>query len=132
LAVGCLITVSATSTAYEPNVNLVASVVSTQPADDNPGGDYDKNRQPGGGAYGRYTCKSGFVWRDRYEGDHLCVTPEERKKEHDDNPDRQPGGGAYGPYTCKPGFVWRDTYDGDYACVTPQERDEEKRQAGRT
>jgi hypothetical protein len=76
-------------------------------------------------------CRPGLVWRDRFDGDAVCVTPAERKKVHDDNPDRQPGGGAYGPYTCKQGFVWRDSFDGDYACVTPQEREEERREAGR-
>lgn len=116
---------------HRADVVLAATVLGPRPADD-PDGDFDPNRRPGGGAYGPYTCKAGFVWRDSYEGDHLCVTPDERKKAHDDNPDRQPGGGAYGPYTCKPGFVWRDSYDGDYACVTPRERDDEKREAGRS
>lgn len=114
--------------AHRTDVELMAAVVSPRLADD----DFDPNRQRNGGAYGPYTCKPGFVWRDSYEGDHLCVTPADRKKAHDDNPDRQPGGGVYGPYTCKPGFVWRDSYDGDYACVTPQERAEEKREAGRS
>jgi hypothetical protein len=121
----------ATGSAHPRNIAFVTSPVSQRPADDSDG-DPDPNRQPGGGAYGPYTCKLGFVWRDSYEGDHLCVSPAGRQKAHADNPDRQPGGGAYGSYTCKPGFVWRDSYDGDYACVSPHERREEKREAGRS
>ncbi|MFF3083828.1 hypothetical protein ACFVRB_02115 [Streptomyces nojiriensis] len=74
------------------------------------------------GAYGPNTCEPGYVWRDSYDGDALCVTPEERQRVHDANPNRQPGGGASGPSTCKPGYVWRDSYDGDALCVTPEER----------
>ncbi|MER6252449.1 hypothetical protein ABT224_13935 [Streptomyces sp. NPDC001584] len=82
----------------------------------------DPNRQPGGGASGPNTCKPGYVWRDSFDGDALCVTPEERQRVHDANPNRQPGGGASGPSTCKPGYVWRDSYNGDALCVTPEER----------
>ncbi|MFB7467603.1 hypothetical protein ACFCZ1_29615 [Streptomyces sp. NPDC056224] len=92
-----------------------ASVVSVRSYD-------DPNREPGGGAYGPNTCKQGYVWRDSYEGDVLCVTPDERRRAHDANPNRQPGGGAYGPATCLPGYVWRDSFDGDTLCVTPAER----------
>ncbi|MFE9634316.1 hypothetical protein [Streptomyces sp. NPDC006463] len=41
-------------------------------SDDNP------NREPG--AYGPNTCNPGYVWRDSYDGDALCVTPAERAK----------------------------------------------------
>jgi hypothetical protein len=68
-------------------------------------------------------CKPGYVWRDKFDGDALCVTPAERDAAHAENPNRQPGGGAYGPNTCKPGYVWRDKFDGDALCVTPAERD---------
>ncbi|MFD7276461.1 hypothetical protein ACFV80_05270 [Streptomyces sp. NPDC059862] len=88
--------------------------------------DHDPNRQPGGGAYGPHTCKPGYVWRDSFDGDTKCVTPEQRQKAHDRNPNRQPGGGAYGPHTCKPGYVWREQWEGDTKCVTPEERAREK------
>jgi len=56
--------------------------------------------------YGPDTCRQGYVWREAFPGDHVCVTPETRAQVADDNrraPDRwQPGGGAYGPYTCLP------------------------------
>ncbi|MFF2192523.1 hypothetical protein [Streptomyces sp. NPDC058157] len=73
-------------------------------------------------------CPSGYVWRDSYDGDALCVTPAERDRVHALNPNRQPGGGAYGPWTCKPGYVWREKWVGDTLCVTPAERDRAKGQ----
>ncbi|MCX5148415.1 hypothetical protein OHB36_16790 [Streptomyces sp. NBC_00320] len=94
-------------------------------------GDYDPNRQPGGGAYGPNTCKPGYVWRDAWDGDTLCVTPAQRQATHDENPNRQPGGGAYGPSTCKPGYVWREAWDGDTLCLTPAQRQAAKRGHGR-
>ncbi|WP_328925057.1 hypothetical protein OG429_10655 [Streptomyces sp. NBC_00190] len=35
-------------------------------------------RRSGGGAYGPHTCKPGYIWRKGFDGDALCVTPEER------------------------------------------------------
>ncbi|MBT2482994.1 hypothetical protein [Streptomyces sp. ISL-94] len=35
-------------------------------------------RDPNGGAYGPDTCLQGYVWRESYEGDLVCVTPQER------------------------------------------------------
>ncbi|MEU7729660.1 hypothetical protein AB0B78_31155 [Streptomyces sp. NPDC040724] len=80
-------------------------------------------REPGGGAYGPDTCKAGYVWRDSFDGDTICVEPEYRQYVHDLNPHRQAGGGAYGPSTCEQGYVWRESFDGDTKCVTPAERD---------
>ncbi|MFF4392555.1 hypothetical protein ACFY0G_38305 [Streptomyces sp. NPDC001552] len=40
--------------------------------------DANPNRQPGGGDYGPNTCKPGYVWRGKWEGDTQCVTPAER------------------------------------------------------
>ncbi|MEU3317375.1 hypothetical protein ABZ743_32520 [Streptomyces sp. NPDC006662] len=81
-------------------------------------------RDPNGGAYGPDTCLPGYVWRDSFDGDTLCVTPEERQLFHDKaDPHRQPGGGVYGWNTCSQGYVWRESYKGDLLCVTPQERD---------
>ncbi|WP_327364308.1 hypothetical protein [Streptomyces sp. NBC_01296] len=84
------------------------------------------HRQPGGGAYGPDTCMPGYVWRDSFDGDTLCVTPTARQRVHDQNPHRQPGGGAYGPSTCMPGYVWREKFKGDTLCVTPAERQQAK------
>lgn len=81
-----------------------------------------------GGAYGPDTCKDGFVWRDAFPDDHVCVTPGERTKARKQNAKanlrRSPTGGAYGPDTCRQGYVWRDGEEGDHVCVTPAERSE--------
>jgi hypothetical protein len=53
-------------------------------------------------------CKSGYVWRERFEGDAVCVRPEERFRLEDG--------------TCRSGYVWRDSFPGDGICVTPAER----------
>ncbi|MFE6836318.1 hypothetical protein ACFVFI_16005 [Streptomyces sp. NPDC057705] len=100
------------------------------PASESGGGGSDgtPHRDPNG-AYGPSSCQQGYVWRDSYDGDDTCVTPQSRQAYHDViNPHRQPGGGAYGPSTCMPGYVWRESYDGDAVCVTPEEREVAKSQ----
>lgn len=71
-------------------------------------------------------CIEGYVWREAYPGDRVCVTPETRAQAVEDNrravERRAPGGGAYGPDTCKPGFVWREARPDDHVCVTPEVR----------
>lgn len=37
------------------------------------------------GAYGPNTCISGFVWREAFEGDVTCVTPERRAAVKEEN-----------------------------------------------
>lgn len=77
-------------------------------------------------------CKTGFVWRNAFSGDNVCV----RRSDHDEaiaqyaNADgnRSPNGGAYGVNTCRTGYVWRDAKDGDLVCVTPSERAKAKQQ----
>ncbi|HLH23643.1 MAG TPA: hypothetical protein VK066_14070 [Chloroflexota bacterium] len=74
------------------------------------------------------TCVSGYVWREAFEGDHVCVTPETRRQAAADNAAaasrREPNGGAYGPDTCRQGFVWRAARPEDHVCVTPERRDQ--------
>ncbi len=71
-------------------------------------------------------CASGFVWREAVAGDHVCVTPFERKAAATENAlaasRRNPGGGPYGPNTCLSGYVWRVVVSSDLVCVTPAER----------
>lgn len=71
------------------------------------------------------TCRQGFVWREAFPGDHVCVTPETRAQAAFDNSQaearRDPEGG-FGPDTCLPGFVWREARPGDHVCVTPETR----------
>jgi len=86
--------------------------------------------------YGFDTCKSGYVWREAFQGDVACVEPHRRAQAAADNAQaaarRVPNGGAYGPNTCKPGYVWREARtplqvvlgkpSADLVCVTPEER----------
>jgi hypothetical protein len=78
--------------------------------------------------YGPDTCVTGFVWREAFAGDTVCVTPETRSQAAADNAQaaarREPNGGAYGPNTCKSGFVWRVARSDDLVCVTPATRDQ--------
>jgi hypothetical protein len=62
-------------------------------------------------------CEAGYVWRDNFDGDTVCVRPDERHRL------------ANG--TCSPGYVWRDTFDGDTVCVTPAQREAAKAQKRR-
>lgn len=76
--------------------------------------------------YGPDTCRQGYVWREAFPGDHVCVTPQIRAQAADDNRQasarRAPGGGPYGPDTCLQGFVWREARPDDHVCVTPEAR----------
>jgi hypothetical protein len=78
--------------------------------------------------HGQDTCLSGYVWREAFEGDHVCVTPATRSQAAADNAaaasHREPNGGAYGPDTCRQGFVWRVARPEDHVCVTPERRDQ--------
>jgi hypothetical protein len=68
------------------------------------------------------TCVSGFVWREAFASDYVCVSPQTRTQAAADNSQaatrRNPSGGAYGPDTCLQGFVWRDASPRDHVCVT--------------
>jgi len=72
------------------------------------------------------TCRTGFVWREAFAGDHACVLPQTRAQAALDNSRavarRQPGGGPYGPNTCIQGYVWRQATQTDLVCVTPEIR----------
>ena len=77
-------------------------------------------------AFAQDTCREGYVWREAFPGDHVCVVPQTREQATRDNEEaarrRQPGGGDYGPDTCRQGYVWREARAGDVVCVTPQTR----------
>jgi hypothetical protein len=76
--------------------------------------------------YGPDTCIQGYVWREAFTGDHVCVTPQTRAQAADDTLQAQaywePGGGLYGPDTCIQGYVWREAHPGDHVCVLPAKR----------
>ena len=71
-------------------------------------------------------CLPGYVWREAFSGDHVCVTPATRSQAAYDNSQAsariEPGGGAYGPNTCRQGYVWRVARPSDLVCVTPETR----------
>ena len=70
-------------------------------------------------------CRQGYVWREAFPGDHVCVTPETRAQAAYDNSQadaRRDPGGAWGPDTCIQGYVWREAHPGDHVCVTPETR----------
>jgi hypothetical protein len=71
-------------------------------------------------------CLIGYVWRQAYSGDYVCVTAATRTQAAADdaaeNSRIQPGGGPYGKYTCIQGYVWRQVVPDDYTCVTPAVR----------
>lgn len=77
------------------------------------------------------TCLQGYVWREAYPGDVVCVTPAVREATRNDNrlaaSRVEPGGGAYGPNTCRQGYVWREARPNDVVCVTPQTREQAAR-----
>jgi hypothetical protein len=76
--------------------------------------------------YGPDTCIDGYVWREAFTDDHVCVTPDVRSQAAYDNSQasarRQPGGGDWGPNTCRTGYVWRVARPSDLVCVTPEVR----------
>ncbi|WP_338254062.1 hypothetical protein [Dictyobacter halimunensis] len=78
------------------------------------------------GPYGPDTCISGYVWREAFTGDHVCVTPDRRTQVAFDNSQARyrvnPYGGPYGADTCRSGYVWREAGPNDHVCVTPDER----------
>lgn len=75
--------------------------------------------------YGAFTCQQGYVWREAFPGDIVCVEPWVRDQMAYDNANqygRYDPNGAYGEFSCVSGYVWRDAYDGDGVCVTPETR----------
>lgn len=70
-------------------------------------------------------CPSGLVWRERFDGDTVCVLPGER------DANRRGRGLATGPASaCPPGLVWRERFDGDTVCTSPIERDANRQRRG--
>jgi len=76
--------------------------------------------------YGVDTCIQGYVWREAYPGDHVCVTPQTRTQAANDNAEansrRLPDGGLHGPNSCVRGYVWREARTGDLVCVSVETR----------
>lgn len=73
-------------------------------------------------------CKPGYVWREAYPNDTVCVLPATRTQVRADNRAAasriNPRPGRYRPNECKPGFVWRIARPSDLVCVVPSQRDQ--------
>jgi hypothetical protein len=83
----------------------------------------------GAADYGPNTCLNGYVWREAYSGDVVCVTPATRSRAAQDNAaaaSRRDPNAGYGPYGCKSGYVWREARASDLVCVTPNIRTQAK------
>lgn len=76
-------------------------------------------------ARGQDRCDYGYVWREAFPRDYVCVTPQVREQAQRDNAATASryAPGAYGPDTCRTPFVWRDAFPGDHVCVTVPARD---------
>lgn len=71
------------------------------------------------------TCATGFVWRNAFPGDLVCVTPLVRAQAAYDNSQaalRRDPNSPWGPYGCISGYVWRVARPEDLVCVTPETR----------
>ncbi len=79
--------------------------------------------------YGPNTCLNGFVWREAFPGDAVCVKPQVRSDTKADNAaavSRRDPSAGYGPKGCKQGFVWREARASDLVCVIPSRRTQAK------
>lgn len=77
--------------------------------------------------FGPNTCLNGYVWRNAFDGDVVCVTTSARSQAAVDNAratSRRDLNGASGPNSCTQGFVWRVARPEDLVCVTPLRRSE--------
>lgn len=78
-------------------------------------------------AYGPYTCKPGYVWREAFYGDKVCVTPSDRDAIMSENANAYWRTSSSGnPRWCYSGYVWREARPTDYVCVPPASRDRER------
>lgn len=74
------------------------------------------------------TCIEGFVWREAFPGDRVCVAPKTRDQAAIDNKQAkarlEPNASKrlYGPDTCAQGYVWREANTTDHVCVVPDVR----------
>jgi hypothetical protein len=81
------------------------------------------------GSSGPDTCLEGYVWREAFAGDHVCVLPATRKQAASDNEkaaSRVNPQGGFGSKSCIAGYVWREARPGDDVCVTEATRQQVK------
>jgi hypothetical protein len=63
---------------------------------------------------------AGFVWREAYSGDDVCVTEAVRTQAAEDNAAASSRKviNVSGADACIAGYVWRMAFTGDHVCVT--------------
>lgn len=67
--------------------------------------------------YGPDQCLPGYVWRNAFDGDRVCVSGQTRTQAASDN--AQAGARkAPGSDFCVMGYVWREASPSDHVCVT--------------
>jgi hypothetical protein len=71
-------------------------------------------------------CRAGFVWRQAFDSDLVCVAQPVRDQVVADNAAAASRwtSGPYGPDTCLQGYVWREASPTDHVCVTGAVRDQ--------
>jgi Protein of unknown function (DUF3421) len=67
-------------------------------------------------------CKQGYVWREAFSGDHVCVTPQARQQAADDNSQAASRNDPQRPGFCLQGYVWREANANDHVCMAPATR----------
>ena len=70
--------------------------------------------------FGYGTCLPGYVWREAFSGDYVCVEPWSRDQAAADNAaagERVDPNCVYGSDACQSGYVWREAFAGDHVCV---------------
>jgi len=68
-------------------------------------------------------CAAGFVWREAFPDDHVCVSPEVRDMVKEANRNA-PQYTTKDGNECVPGYVWRMAGPRDQVCVSEDERDQ--------
>jgi hypothetical protein len=71
--------------------------------------------------YGPETCVQGYVWREAFVGDTVCVPPGFRSQMFADNRDADLRH-ERGSRNCISGYEWRQARPSDLVCVTPEIR----------
>ncbi len=69
-------------------------------------------------------CTQGYVWREAFGGDTVCVLPETRDAVRADNAATSDRIDSARAPNCLTGFVWREAKPGDIVCVTPRMREQ--------
>jgi hypothetical protein len=79
------------------------------------------------GSSGPDTCLEGYVWREAFPGDHVCVLPATRTQAAIDNEKAASRVNPQGTNkSCIAGYVWREAHPGDEVCVTEATRQQAK------